>query len=78
MVDPGSGEVVRRVAGVGEKSHGLVFWDKVIVMLDSDHGALMTLDPATGNTTRLWQVKGAGGGDMRAAASLPASSHSRR
>lgn len=40
-VDLGSGEITRHVEGVGTKSHGLVFWDRFILVLDSEGGALL-------------------------------------
>ena len=54
MLDPATGAVERRLGGVGTKSHGLVFWEGSIVMLDSDGGALLRVHPAAGNATRLW------------------------
>jgi hypothetical protein len=47
---------VRRLKGVGQKAHGLVSWRGSFLMLDSENGALQSVDPLTGDATRLWQV----------------------
>ena len=56
--------MVRRIGGVGTKAHGLVFWDKFILVLDSEGGALLALDHgAAGSEAKaLWKVGGRAGG----------------
>jgi hypothetical protein len=64
-------KIAGRVRGVGHKSHGLVSYQGSYIMLDSDNGALISLDfPTSGSvdaskpkgpTTRtLWQAPEAG------------------
>ncbi|GIL81892.1 hypothetical protein Vretimale_1469 [Volvox reticuliferus] len=48
--------VVAEVKEVGLKAHGLVFWRGQFVMLDSENGALVAVDPATGAVRHLWQA----------------------
>ena len=44
-------KIAGRVRSVGHKSHGLVSYQGSYLMLDSDNGALISLDfPASGNT----------------------------
>jgi hypothetical protein len=47
---------VSRIASVGTKAHGLVSWGKDILMLDSDNGALVSLDVASGDVYDLYMV----------------------
>lgn len=53
---------------MGTKAHGLAVWDKHLLLLDSEGGALVRLDTAANQTARLWQVRwGALGGGSDAA-----------
>lgn len=48
-----------RVPRVGTQAHGLVFWDKRMLTLDSAGGVLVSVDPASNGTDavqQLWQV----------------------
>lgn len=46
-----------RFTGVGDKAHGCVLWRNVLVMLDSDNGALVTLDPKESDILTIWTVR---------------------
>ncbi|GIL43818.1 hypothetical protein Vafri_1420 [Volvox africanus] len=48
--------VVAEVKEVGLKAHGLVSWRGQFVMLDSENGALVVVDPATGAVRHIWQA----------------------
>lgn len=48
--------VVAEVKNVGLKAHGLVLWRGRFVMLDSEHGALVVVDPDTSVVTQIWKV----------------------
>lgn len=50
---------VSRITSVGTKAHGLVSWGKDILMLDSDNGALVSLDVASGDVYDLYMVSSA-------------------
>lgn len=56
MVDLAQGRVVRRLKGIGTKSHGLVWWQDSLLMLDSDGGALIRVHPSDGSWTSLYKV----------------------
>lgn len=56
QIDLASGTEVKRLPGVGTKAHGLVFWERWVVALDSDAAALVKIDPANGDVQKLWQV----------------------
>lgn len=45
-----------RIKGVGTKAHGLVEWGSKLIMLDSDAGTLVQLDPYTSNVDDIWAV----------------------
>ena len=47
-------QVVHRITGIGNKAHGLVEWNDKFIMLDSDSGALILLDPRTADIEDLW------------------------
>jgi hypothetical protein len=47
---------VSRISGVGFKAHGLVAWGKDLILLDSDNGALVSLDTESGEVYDLYQV----------------------
>lgn len=47
---------VRRITAVGAKAHGLLSWGRELIMLDSDTGALVSLDPHTGDVFDLYMV----------------------
>lgn len=47
---------VSRINSIGAKAHGLVSWGKDILMLDSDNGALVLLDVASGDVYDLYMV----------------------
>jgi outer membrane protein assembly factor BamB len=47
---------VSRITGVGLKAHGLVAWGRELLLLDSDSGALVTLNPDTGDMLDVWVV----------------------
>lgn len=57
FVGPGSEphEVVR-IESVGAKAHGVVAWGRDLLMLDSDNGALVTVDVETGDVYDLYMV----------------------
>lgn len=55
-VDVKSGDVVKRLKGIGTKAHSIVKWGPLLLVLDSDSGALIRVDPETGATTQLWKV----------------------
>ncbi len=59
QVDPTSSppRQLLRIAGVGDKAHGLVAWRETFIILDSDAGALVMLHPSTGDIDELWQVR---------------------
>jgi hypothetical protein len=46
------------VRGVGDKAHGLVEYGEALLTLSSDEGALLALDPWTGEVAELWKVGG--------------------
>lgn len=48
--------VVLRIKNVGDKAHGLVLWEHQFVMLDSENGGLILMDPTDGTVEELWQV----------------------
>lgn len=47
---------VSRIVSVGTKAHGLVAWGMELLLLDSDSGALVTLDVETGDVFDLYMV----------------------
>lgn len=47
---------VSRITGVGSKAHGAVAWGSDLIMLDSDSGALVSLDTRTGDVFDLYMV----------------------
>jgi hypothetical protein len=47
---------VSRIESVGAKAHGLVAWGRDLLMLDSDNGALVTVDVETGDVYDLYMV----------------------
>jgi hypothetical protein len=49
---------VSRIRNIGRKAHGLVAWGKrgELILLDSDNGMLVSLDPEIGDEVELWQV----------------------
>lgn len=58
---------VSRISSVGSKAHGLVAWGpRDLLMLDSEYGALVSVDVATGNVYDFYVVRfeeqGRGGG----------------
>ncbi|PSC71222.1 green algal specific Aspartyl Asparaginyl beta-hydroxylase [Micractinium conductrix] len=56
-VDLASGRELRRLPGVGQKAHGLVFWQaNAIIALDSDGGALVKVDTGSGKVEQLWEL----------------------
>ena len=55
-IDLASGRVVQRLEGVGTKAHCLVAWHTFFLVLDSEGGALLQVDPANGTITILYQV----------------------
>lgn len=60
FVGPGGAEPheVSRISSVGTKAHGLVAWGhRDLLMLDSDYGALVSVDVATGNMYDLYVVR---------------------
>ena len=56
QVDISSGKVTKRLEGIGRMVHGLVGWKGVLVVLDSQRGNLITIDPDTEDQTTIWQV----------------------
>lgn len=56
-VDLESGRVTHRVRGLGTKSHALVAWRKWLLMLDSDNGGLIRVNPADGSYETLYTVR---------------------
>ena len=56
QVDVSSGRVTKRLEGIGRMVHGLVGWKGVLVVLDSQRGNLITVDPDTEDQTTIWQV----------------------
>ena len=56
-VDLKARKVVRRFHGIGTKSHGLVAWRGSLLVLDSEGGRLLRVDPHAGNHTTLHQVQ---------------------
>ncbi|GLC58284.1 hypothetical protein PLESTB_001341600 [Pleodorina starrii] len=48
--------VTREVKHVGLKAHGLVAWRRQFVMLDSENGALVAVDPDTGAVRQIWKT----------------------
>ncbi|GAB4822037.1 hypothetical protein N2152v2_009083 [Parachlorella kessleri] len=48
--------VVRRVENVGRKAHGLVFWDRYALVLDSAEAALLAVDVGAGTAAPIWQL----------------------
>lgn len=49
---------VSRISSVGTKAHGLVAWGRRgLLMLDSEYGALVSVDVATGNVYDIWVVR---------------------
>ncbi|KAG2501830.1 hypothetical protein HYH03_000329 [Edaphochlamys debaryana] len=48
--------VVATAKDVGTKAHGLVAWRGRLVVLDSERGALVTVDPGSGEVTKIWQT----------------------
>ncbi len=55
-VDLAAGRVVHRFRGLGTKSHGIVSWRGSLLMLDSDSGALIQVNPADGSYSTLYTV----------------------
>jgi hypothetical protein len=63
--DPeGTASLSWAVRGVGTKAHGLVEFGEALLTLGSEEGALLALDPWTGEVAELWKV-GRGSGGMR-------------
>lgn len=56
-IDLKSGKVLRRIEGVGQQAHGLVFWDVFAVLLDSQGGRLLRVNPRTSEVATLWEVR---------------------
>lgn len=56
-MDLDSGRVTHRVRELGTKSHALVTWRKWLLMLDSDNGGLIRVNPATGSYETLYTVR---------------------
>lgn len=56
QIDLKSGEIVRKIEGVGRMAHGLVFWDRYAVVLDSETPGLNLVDLGSGQVTNEWQV----------------------
>ena len=56
-VDLKARKVVRRFHNIGTKSHGLVAWRGSLLVLDSEGGGLLRVNPHTGNHTTLHQVQ---------------------
>ena len=50
-------KVVRRFSGIGTKSHGLVAWRGSLLVLDSEGGQLLRVNPNNGTSTALYQVQ---------------------
>lgn len=58
FVGPGSPpHEVSRITAVGTKAHGVVAWGSDLVMLDSDNGALVSLDTEGGDVYDLYMVR---------------------
>ena len=55
-VDLAAGRVVHRFLGLGIKSHCIVSWRDSLLMLDSDTGDLIKVNPADGSYTTLYTV----------------------
>jgi hypothetical protein len=51
--------VTAEVKHVGLKAHGLVLWQDQFVMLDSENGALVAVEPASGSVRQIWKVRSA-------------------
>jgi hypothetical protein len=56
-VDLKARKVVRRFPGIGAKSHGLVAWRGSLLVLDSEGGRLLRVNPHNGTSTALYQVQ---------------------
>lgn len=54
----GPAREVDRLKNIGRKAHGLVAWGNsgLLILLDSDNGMLVSMDPSTGDEVELWQV----------------------
>ncbi|KAF8065849.1 hypothetical protein HT031_002909 [Scenedesmus sp. PABB004] len=75
--DPGaSAREVSRLRAVGTKAHGLVSWSRrgggpLLLLLDSAGGALVSLDPATGDEVELWRARAQRAQQLREALTGP-------
>lgn len=56
-VDLKARKVARRFHDIGTRSHGLVAWRGSLLVLDSEGGRLLRVDPHAGNHTTLHQVQ---------------------
>lgn len=55
-VDLTEGRVLHRFKGIGRKSHGLVWWQGSLLVLNSEDGALIRVNPFDGSWATLYQV----------------------
>ncbi len=55
-VDLKTAAVTKRFKGVGTKSHAIVAWRGSLLVLDSEAGGLLRVNPHNGSHTTLWKV----------------------
>jgi hypothetical protein len=55
-VDLRARSVVQRFRGIGTKAHGLVAWRGSLLVLDSEGGRLLRVNPHNGTSATLYQV----------------------
>ena len=59
-MDLESGGAVLRHRGIGSHAHGIVLWQQDILCLDSEGGALVSVERDSGSRSVLWRVRMAG------------------